>query len=185
MKSEDFEVEWLDQMDAESENALVLPEEYAHLKAQYDLADLASTALMLEHAKKSGDLPDRLRRIRHITYFPSERMSRKFVKKLVSNGFIDVNEMKFLGMPLWRIDFFRIGNATLPHMAHWDCIVKKMTEKAGGEYDGYEFPIMASHVPDELLSPERDGPIYSIVGPSSLVRSANDGPSDERPPLAA
>ncbi|MFL9914147.1 ribonuclease E inhibitor RraB [Paraburkholderia fungorum] len=140
---------------------------------------------MLEHAKKSGDLPDRLRRIRHVTYFTSERASRKFVKKLVSNGFIDVNEMKFLGVPLWRIDFFRIGNATLPHMAHWDCIIKRMVEKASGEYDGCEFRIMSSDVSDESLRPERDGPIYSIIGPSSLVLPMNDGESNAQQSLAA
>ncbi|KWH15135.1 ribonuclease E inhibitor RraB [Burkholderia multivorans] len=176
MKVENSDVVWLDHMDEERVKAIVLPEEHAHLKNKYDLADLASTVSMLEHAKNAGDLPERLRRIRHVTYFTSKRTSRKFVKKLASNGFIDVDVMKFIGEPLWRIDFFRIGNATLPHMAHWDCIIKKMVEKGGGEYDGCEFPIMTTDVPDESLQPERDGPIYSIVAPPWFVQSANDNP---------
>ncbi|KGW92072.1 regulator of ribonuclease activity B family protein [Burkholderia pseudomallei MSHR456] len=132
---------------------------------------------MLEHAKNAGDLPERLRRIRHVTYFTSERMSRKFVKNLASNGFIDVEVMKFIGEPLWRVDFFRVGNATLPNMAHWDCITKKMAEKAGGEYDGCEFPIMTTDVPDELLQPERDCPSYSIAAPPWIVQTENDNRS--------
>jgi hypothetical protein len=185
MKVKNSEVVWLDRGGEERINALVLPEKHAHLKNRCDLADLASTVSMLEHAKNAGDLPERMRRIRHVTYFTSERASRKFVKKLASNGFIDVDVMKFIGEPLWRIDFFRIGNATLPHMAHWDCIIKKMAEKAGGEYDGCEFRIMSSDVFDESLRPERDGPIYSIAGPSSLVQSMNDEESDAQQSLAA
>jgi hypothetical protein len=185
MKAEDFEVKWLETMDEERVNAIVLQEEHAHLKNKYDFADLASIVSMLEHAKKSGDLSDRLRRIRHVTYFTSKRTSRKFVKKLVANGFIDVNEMKFLGVPLWRIDFFRIGNATLPHMANWDCIIKKMVEKAGGEYDGCEFRIMSLDVPDESLHPENDGPIYSIVTMAPRDESSNDGESNATQLLVA
>lgn len=181
MKKDEFEVKWLDKMDEERVNTFVLPEEHAHLKGQYDLADLACTASMLEHAKEAGDIPDRLRRIRHVTYFTSRRASDKFVKKLLSSGYIDVNVMKFLGEPLWRIDFFRIGNATLPHMAHWNCIVKKMVEKASGEYDGCEFPTMASDVPDEPLQPKHDGPIWSIVTLAPRIQPTDANLCDVQP----
>jgi hypothetical protein len=174
MKAEDFEVKWLDQIDAERAKELVLPEEYADMKNMYDALELATVASLLDQSKAQGDIPDRLRRIRHVTYFDSEKAADRLTKKLVANGYIDVNVMKFIGIPFWRIDFFHIGNATLPHMAHWRCIVRKMVEKAGGEYDGCEFPCMGSHVPDESLLPEHDGPIWSLVTMAPRDQSAND-----------
>lgn len=175
MKAEDFEVQWMGRIDAESAKTVVLPEEHAHLKNTHDAIELATVVSLLEQSKAQGDMPDRLRKIRHVTYFKSKRAADRFTKKLVSNGYIDVNVMKFIGVPLWRIDFFRIGNTTLPHMAHWRCIIKKMVEKAGGDYDGCEFPCMASHVPDESLQPENDGPIWSLVTMAPRDQSANDG----------
>jgi hypothetical protein len=70
-------------------------------------------------------------------------------------------------------------------MAHWDCIVKNMVEKAGGEYDGCEFRCMASHVPDESLIPECDGPIWSIVTMAPRDQSMDDDESNASQSLAA
>ncbi|WP_196787590.1 ribonuclease E inhibitor RraB [Burkholderia stagnalis] len=174
MKAEDFEFEWLDQIDGERAKALVLPEEYTDMKNSSAALELATVVSLLEQSKAQGDIPDRLRRIRHVTYFDSEKAADRLTKKLIANGYIDVNVMKVIGVPLWRIDFFHIGNATLPHMAHWMCIVRKMVAKAGGAYDGCEFPCMASHVADESLLPERDGPIWSLVTMVPRDQSAND-----------
>ncbi|WP_168792416.1 ribonuclease E inhibitor RraB [Paraburkholderia aromaticivorans] len=186
MKAEDCEITWMDRIDGERANTLVLPEEYADLKKKsHDSLELATIVSMLNHAKEMGDIPDRLRRIRHVSYFKSEKASDRFAKKLASNGYIDVNVMKFLGVPLWRIDFFRIGNATLPHMAHMNCIVKKMVEKAGGEYDGVVLPTMSTDVPDESLHPENDGPIWSIVTMAPRDQSVNHDESNATQLLVA
>ncbi|CAE6688021.1 ribonuclease E inhibitor RraB [Paraburkholderia haematera] len=185
MKNEDFEVKWFGQIDSESAKTVVLPEEHAYLKNSHDAVELATVVSMLNHAKEAGDIPDRLRKIRHVTYFKSKKAADLFTKKLVSNGYIDVNVMKFIGVPLWRIDFFRIGNTTLPHMAHWRCIIKKMVEKAGGDYDGCEFQSMSADVPDESLQSEHDGPVWSLVTVAPRDQSANDGDSNVMQSLAA
>lgn len=185
MNAENFEVKWFGQIDAESAKAVVVPEEHAHLKNSHDEVELATVVTMLKHAKDAGDIPDRLRKIRHVSYFNSEKAVRRFTKKLVANGYIDVNVAKFIGVPFWRIDFFRIGNTTLPHMAHWRYVIKKMTEKAGGDYDGCEFQTMSADVPDESLQPEHDDPIWSLVTMVPRDQSANDGEQDAPQSLAA
>ena len=156
----------IESADTDNEGAVKtyeLPEEYSYLKGQYAIGDIEFNVSSFGRAKEMGDVPERLRHIRHIVRFTNEKKSTRFAKKLVSAGYIDVNVMKYIGESIWCIEFFRFDVASLPRLLHWDSKLKKLGESSGGYYCGYEFPAMAPEYPDETSRPRSKRPVWSLV----------------------
>ncbi|MBN3804956.1 ribonuclease E inhibitor RraB [Paraburkholderia sp. Ac-20336] len=146
MNKDDYEIKVYAEVNADKADYPDLPDELSYLKELYTPAQLTSTILTQAYMVRDGDVSERLRRVRHFAYFTSKKAAHRLAKFVHQQGYIET-----LAMPVknkrWRVDFC---SGTLPNIAHWVGVVRKIVIDAGGEYDGWESPVMRKDDPDDV-----------------------------------
>lgn len=150
MNKDDYEIKVYAQVNADMAEYPDLPDELLYLKNMCTAGEMTSTFLAQANLKKEGDISERLRHVRHFAYFASRKAAHRLARKAHEMGYIDVFVMPVKNKR-WRVDFCHIGAGTFLHIIHWECAVRKIVVDAGGEYDGWESPVMRKDDPNAVL----------------------------------
>ncbi|OIN68872.1 hypothetical protein BL248_22680 [Ralstonia solanacearum] len=108
---------------------------------------VAELTQVVAELKKYNDVPERVRPIQHLAFFPSKAVANEFAKHLIDDDYACIT-VKDWGDERWRVDFYNPGIATLPYLIACCRAVQRKVEGAGGDYDGWELPCMPAEILD-------------------------------------
>lgn len=99
---------------------------------------------VLEALAARGDQPDQLRPITHFSYFPSASHRAAFMLSVENAGFAIKNLTdtgRAADVRPFGLVYALAQSATLTVMADTTGLLTRLSEKHGGEYDGWESPV--------------------------------------------
>jgi hypothetical protein len=149
MNKDDYEIKVHAEVNADMADYPDLPDELSYLKELHTPGQLTSTILSHAYMERDGDVSERPRRVRHFAYFTSKKDAYRLAKFVHQQGYVETLVMPVKNMR-WRVDFCHIGSGTLPNIAHWVGVVRKIVGDVGGEYDGWESPVMRKDDLDDV-----------------------------------
>jgi Regulator of ribonuclease activity B len=99
--------------------------------------------------KTHNDNPFNPRPIQHFAYFDSMASAKAFAKHLIDDEYVAITVME-VDAPKWRVDFYNPGIATLEYLVACCGTVRAKVIAFGGEYDGWELPMMPDDVREDV-----------------------------------